>query len=139
MTTDTGSSADPPARADDTAPATKETAASARGAVAGETAYMRMEANPEFVGLRKAFRGFVFPMTVAFLVWYLLYVVMSAFARDFMATVVVGNINVAFIFGVLQFVSTFLIAWWYARFASRKLDPVAERLRIEVENDGGTR
>ena len=50
---------------------------------------------PRFVDLRRRFRNFVFPMTVAFLAWYLLYVVLSAFARDFMDTKVVGNINVA--------------------------------------------
>jgi uncharacterized membrane protein (DUF485 family) len=72
-------------------------------------------------------------MTIAFLAWYALYVVLSAYARDFMATEVVGNINVALVFGLLQFVSTFLIAWWYARYANRRLDPVADRLRAELE------
>lgn len=95
--------------------------------------YLATQQSPEFAGLRKALRGFVFPMTVAFLAWYALYVILSAYARDFMAAEVVGNINVALVFGLLQFVSTFVIAWLYARYASRKLDPVAERLREEVE------
>jgi uncharacterized membrane protein (DUF485 family) len=73
---------------------------------------------------------------VAFLVWYGLYVVLSAYARDFMGQKVVGNVNVALIFGLLQFVSTFLIAWWYTRWADRRLDPTAERLRNEVEGGG---
>jgi uncharacterized membrane protein (DUF485 family) len=42
---------------------------------------------------------------------------------------VVGNINVALVFGLLQFVSTFLIAWLYARHATRRLDPIADQLR----------
>jgi uncharacterized membrane protein (DUF485 family) len=67
-------------------------------------------------------------MTAAFLGWYLLYVVCSAWARDFMGQQIVGVINVAFVFGLLQFVSTFLIAWLYARYADRKLDPLAERV-----------
>jgi uncharacterized membrane protein (DUF485 family) len=92
-----------------------------------------MQRSEEFIGLRKALRGFVFPMTAAFFLWYALYVILSAYARDFMATKVVGNINVALIFGLLQFVSTFLIAWLYARFADRKLDPTADRLRAEME------
>jgi uncharacterized membrane protein (DUF485 family) len=95
--------------------------------------YLATQQSPEFAGLRKALRGFVFPMTVAFMVWYALYVILSAYARDFMGTEVVGHINVALIFGLLQFVSTFLIAWLYARYASRRLDPVAEKLREEVE------
>jgi len=51
-----------------------------------------------------------------------------------MGAKIVGNINVAFVFGVLQFVSTFVIAWLYARFASRKLDPAADALRARVES-----
>ena len=34
--------------------------------------------------------------------------------HDFMSTKVVGNINVALVFGLLQFVTTFLLAWLYA-------------------------
>ena len=39
----------------------------------------------------------------------------------------------ALIFGVLQFVSTFLIAWLYARYADRKFDPLADELRDQIE------
>ena len=45
-----------------------------------------------------------------------------------MGTKVVGNINVALVFGLLQFVTTFLIAWLYARFADRQLDPLADEI-----------
>jgi uncharacterized membrane protein (DUF485 family) len=96
--------------------------------------YSAMAASPEFDQLRRALRSFVFPMTVAFLAWYLLYVLLSAYARDFMGAKVAGNINVAFVFGILQFVSTFLIAWWYSRYAAAKIDPTAERLRHELEH-----
>jgi uncharacterized membrane protein (DUF485 family) len=98
--------------------------------------YAAMQSSPEFAGLRKTLRGFVFPWTVAFLVWYALYVILSAYARGFMDTKLVGHINVALVFGLLQFLSTFLIAWLYERFSSRRLDPVALRLRRRVENGG---
>ena len=94
---------------------------------------LAVQSSPEFAQLRRAFRRFVFPMTVAFLSWYLLYVLLSAYARGFMDTTVVGNINVAFVFGVLQFVSTFLIAWLYERYAARNLDPIAEKIKHELE------
>jgi uncharacterized membrane protein (DUF485 family) len=98
-----------------------------------DDAYLAVERSPEFASLRKALRRFVFPMTVAFFVWYALYVILSAYARDFMGVKIVGHINVALVFGLLQFVSTFLIAWMYARYASRRLDPLAEQLRVRVE------
>jgi uncharacterized membrane protein (DUF485 family) len=98
--------------------------------------FLAVQASPEFVRLRRALRGFVFPWTVVFIAWYALYVVLSAYARGFMSTKVVGNINIALIFGLLQFVSTFLIAWLYARFASRKLDPAADQVRASMGEGG---
>ncbi|MFC7547067.1 DUF485 domain-containing protein [Plantactinospora sp. GCM10030261] len=94
--------------------------------------YIAVARSDEFAGLRKALRGFVFPMTVAFFLWYALYVIMSAYARGFMGQVLFGHINVALIFGLLQFVTTFLIAWLYARYADRKLDPVADKIRGDL-------
>ncbi|GAA1740714.1 DUF485 domain-containing protein [Nonomuraea bangladeshensis] len=95
--------------------------------------YESVRESSEFQELKRRFRAWTFPMTVAFLVWYLLYVVMSGWARGFMATKVLGDINIGLIFGLLQFVSTFLIAWAYSRHAEKKLDPIADKLRHEVE------
>ena len=89
----------------------------------------------EFARLRKTFRSFAFPMTVVFLSWYLLYVVASGWARDFMGTEVWGNINVGYVFGLLQFVSTFLIAWLYERHMDNKVDPLAAKIRADLERE----
>jgi uncharacterized membrane protein (DUF485 family) len=93
--------------------------------------YDRLHESADFVELRKRYRGFVIPATVAFLSWYLLYVVMSNWATGFMSTQVVGNINVALVFGLLQFVTTFVLAWLYSRFSSSRLDPLAAKLERE--------
>ncbi|HLL66767.1 MAG TPA: DUF485 domain-containing protein [Micromonosporaceae bacterium] len=93
-----------------------------------------MAESPEFDALRRTLRRFIFPVSAAFLIWYALYVLLSAFARDFMSIKVFSNINVALIFGLLQFVTTFLIAWLYARYADRNFDAPAEKLRARVEN-----
>lgn len=100
---------------------------------------MAVQESPEFGALRKAFRGFVFPVTVAFLLWYGLYVVLSAYARGFMSTKVVGHINLALVFGLLQFVSTFVIAWAYTRWADRRFDTRAGQIRAEFQTgtEGG--
>ncbi|WP_278257680.1 DUF485 domain-containing protein [Nocardioides convexus] len=79
--------------------------------------------------LRRRYRGFVFPATIAFLAWYLLYVVLSNWAGDLMGRQVVGNVNVALVFGLLQFVTTFVIAWLYSRYSNAKLDPLARETR----------
>lgn len=103
--------------------------------------YDELHATPEFTRLRKTFREFVFPTTVAFLAWYLLYVVMSNWATGFMSKEVVGNVNVALVFGLLQFLTTFLIAWLYARYMGRNVDPIARDLekRYDDRIRGGAR
>ena len=95
-----------------------------------------MQRSDEFAQLRRKFRSFVFPMTVVFMVWSLLTVILSGWARDFMGQQLLGHINVAYVFGLLQFVSTFLIAWLYERHMNRDVDPLAADIRDELEGGG---
>ena len=95
--------------------------------------YLEVQNSQEFAELRKKFRGFVFPMTGAFLAWYFLYVVLATYATEFMSQKVVGNITVGLILGLLQFVTTFAITMYYARWADRELDPAAEKLAEHME------
>ncbi|QYN35864.1 DUF485 domain-containing protein [Pseudonocardia sp. DSM 110487] len=108
-------------------------AVSATGERSTGTIYEQMQATPEFVELRRKLRRFVFPMSVAFLLWYLLYVLLASFAPAFMAIPVFGNINIGLIIGLLQFVTTFVITTVYVRYANRHLDPAAEKIRHEIE------
>ena len=101
-------------------------------AVSGEE-YLAVQASPEFQELRSRLRRFVFPMSALFLIWYTIYVLLGAFAHDFMATKVWGDINVGIVIGLGQFVSTFAITFIYVRFANRELDPRAETIRSELE------
>ena len=78
-------------------------------------------------------RSFVFPMAVAFLLWYFAYVLLADYAVEFMSIKVWGNINVGLIMGLLQFVTTFAITGWYVSYSNRKLDPIAAEIRHEIE------
>lgn len=100
----------------------------------GGTPYEEVQAGEEFRHLKATFRRFVFPVTAAFLVWYFLYVFLSAYAVDFMSKKVFGNVNVGIIFGLLQFVTTFAITMWYRRWADREFDPTADALRERIES-----
>ncbi len=103
--------------------------------------YDELHASPEFDRLRSLYRGFAFPATVAFFAWYLLYVVTSNWASGFMNTTVGGNINMALLFGLLQFLTTFAIAWLYARYMNRNVDPIARSLEKQYDDrlGGGAR
>jgi uncharacterized membrane protein (DUF485 family) len=95
--------------------------------------YRQAQDSPEFTELRRRFRSFAVPMTVAFLAWYLLYVLLSSYAHDFMATKVFGNINIGLLMGLGQFVTTFLITTLYVRHAARSTDPIADEMRDRLE------
>lgn len=107
------------------------------GGTPDPAAYVRAQTSPEFVELRNRYRGFSFPMTAVFLVWYFAFVLAAVFAPGWMSTPVWGNVNIGIVFGLLQFVSTGLITWLYVRHATTKLDPLATEIREQLE--GGAR
>ena len=95
--------------------------------------YRQAQDSAEFTELRKRFRSFVVPTTVAFLVWYFLYVLLSTYAPSLMETKVFGNINLGILLGLGQFVTTFLITQLYVRHAARSMDPIAAEMRDRLE------
>lgn len=97
------------------------------------TAYVETEAAPRFRELKRRHRSFVFPVAALFLLWYFAYVLLAAYAPAFMAQPVFGNVNVGLLFGLGQFVTTFGITTWYVWFANRRLDPIADEIRGELE------
>ena len=67
---------------------------------------------------------------------YFVYVILAAYAHDFMSQRLVSNINVGLVMGLLQFVTTFAVTWAYVRYADRVLDPRSARIRDEMEAEG---
>jgi uncharacterized membrane protein (DUF485 family) len=102
-----------------------------------EHQWAQVQQSADFTELRRRLRRFVFPMTGVFLVWYLVYVLLADYAHGFMSTKLVGNINIALVLGLLQFVSTFVITMVYVRYANRRLDPQAGKIREEIEGVSG--
>lgn len=96
--------------------------------------FQQVQASPEFSQLRRTQRSFAFPMAVVFLVWYFVYVLLAAYAPEFMAIKVWGNINIGIVLGLLQFVSTFAITAAYVAFSNRRLDPQAVAIREDLED-----
>jgi uncharacterized membrane protein (DUF485 family) len=95
--------------------------------------YREAQNSPEFVELKRRFRRFAFPMTAAFFSWYLLYVLLSTYAHDFMSTEVFGNVNVGLLLGLGQFVTTFAITHLYVAHANKQTDPIADEMRERLE------
>lgn len=95
--------------------------------------YVAVEQSPRFMELKRRQRSFVFPLAIAFLVWYFTFVLLSSFAPEFMAQPVWGHITVGLLLGLGQFVTTFAITMGYVAYANRVLDPISEELRDELE------
>jgi uncharacterized membrane protein (DUF485 family) len=99
----------------------------------GEPDFVAIQDSDEFIQLRARLRRFVFPVSALFLGWYLLYVLLAAYARAFMSIQLVGEINIGMVLGFLQFVSTAAITVWYVRFARDRIDPTSAHIRSRAE------
>jgi len=99
--------------------------------------YEAVRASRDFWTIQRRYGSFVRPVCTLFIIWYFLFVVIAVFAPGFMRISVFGDVNVGLCFGVLQFVSTFAIAVSYRRWARRRLDPLADRLRQRLEGGRG--
>ena len=103
----------------------------------GEIDYIAVERSPRFLTLKRTQRSFIFPMAAFFLLWYFGYVLLAAFAPDFMGQRVWGDITIGLLLGLGQFVTTFAITMTYVSFANRKLDPLAAQISEELEEAQG--
>ncbi|MFJ5033205.1 DUF485 domain-containing protein [Streptomyces sp. NPDC088560] len=111
---------------------------SARGeqsgpAVRTRDVYVEVQRSAAFQEVRSRYRRFVVPGVVAFLVWYVGYVVAATAAPGLMARPVAGAVNVGMLAGLGQFLSTFLLAWAYARHARLRRDRAALELRWDTQ------
>jgi uncharacterized membrane protein (DUF485 family) len=89
----------------------------------------RMSVDPRFVKLRRRFALQAGVLVGAFLISYMSYLLLSAYARDFMSVQIVDPVNVALLMGIGQFLLTFVLAWAFGRFSAHSIDPLAEEIR----------
>ncbi len=105
----------------------------AHGAPGTAGVYLEVQRSPAFQEVRRRYRRFAFPATLAFLLWYLAYVVAATAAPGLMARPVAGAVNVAMVAGLGQFLTTFLLTWAYARHARLRRDRAALELRWDTQ------
>ncbi|MFJ6614864.1 DUF485 domain-containing protein [Streptomyces sp. NPDC091289] len=95
--------------------------------------YLEVHRSAAFREVRRRYRRFVAPAALAFLLWYLAYVVAATTAPGLMARPVAGAVNVAMVAGLGQFLTTFLLTWAYARHARLRRDRAALDLRWDTQ------
>lgn len=91
--------------------------------------FAAIQRSPAFTDLRSRLRRFIFPVSLLFFAWYMTYVLLAAYAHDFMSRKVFGEVNVAMLLGLSQFVTTVLITIAYVRYAKRHVDPQVALIR----------
>ncbi|WP_225826668.1 DUF485 domain-containing protein [Streptomyces naphthomycinicus] len=95
--------------------------------------YVQVQRSQAFQEVRGRYRRFVVPGAAAFLIWYVGYVVAATAAPGLMARPVAGAVNVAMLAGLGQFLTTFVLAWAYARHARLRRDRPALDLRWDTQ------
>ncbi|MFF2009931.1 DUF485 domain-containing protein [Streptomyces sp. NPDC058195] len=103
-----------------------------RGLSAAEI-YLEVQRSEAFQEVRRRYRRFVVPATLAFFLWYLAYVVAAVAVPGLMDRPVAGAVNVAMLAGIGQFLTTFLLTWAYARHARLRRDRAALELRWQTQ------
>jgi uncharacterized membrane protein (DUF485 family) len=88
-----------------------------------------LAASPEFRRLITARRNFIIPATIFFLVYYFALPLGNGLAPSLMNTKVIGNINLAYLFALSEFVMAWILAGVYISRANRIFDPMAAAVR----------
>jgi uncharacterized membrane protein (DUF485 family) len=107
----------------------------ATGRLASEETVTATEAvgkDPEMVELENRHRRFVWPATAFFLVYYLALNVLAGTSPDLMGNKLFGEFTFGYLFALSQFLMAFVVAWVYARWAARRIDPLATDLREKL-------
>src|SRR5438270_3981188 len=99
------------------------------GANASPSKWEALASSPEFRRLIMAKRNFIIPATIFFLVYYFALPLGNGLAPSLMNTKVIGNINLAYLFALSEFVMAWILAAVYIRRANRVFDPLAAAVR----------
>lgn len=82
---------------------------------APQAAWSAVEAEPQFRELVAARRRFIVPATVFFIIYYFALPVLVGYHPGLMDRDVVGDINLAYLFALSQFVMAWVVMWMYVR------------------------
>jgi uncharacterized membrane protein (DUF485 family) len=94
-----------------------------------------IERSPEFQELVHRRRRFVIPCTIFFLSWYMGFILLTAYAEDFMGERIYQGLTVGYCLALTQFAMVLVLGLWYLRKSDREFDPLAERAIAAYADD----
>ena len=86
-----------------------------------------IERSPEFEELVRKRRAFVLPGTIFYLAWYMGFILLVAYAEDFMSKRVYEGLTVGYCLALTQFVMVLVLGLLYLRKSDNDFDPLAEK------------
>ncbi len=86
-----------------------------------------IERSPEFQELVKRRKAFVLPGTIFYLTWYMGFILLVAYAEDFMASRVYQGLTVGYCLALTQFVMVVVLGLLYLRKSENEFDPLAAK------------
>jgi uncharacterized membrane protein (DUF485 family) len=100
---------------------------------ADKTEWDRIAETREFKDLMATKKIFIIPAFVFFIVYYFLLPILVGYAPQFMATKVIGEVNLAYLFALSQFFMAWTVAWLYVK-AANNFDRLAKDIIKQAES-----
>src|ERR1700758_5056927 len=104
---------------------------------ASQTEWDRIANTQDFKDLMATKKVFIIPAFVFFIVYYFALPVLVGYAPQFMATKVIGVVNLAYLFALSQFFMAWTIAWLYVK-AAGDFDKLAKDIIENAESRAQT-
>ena len=101
----------------------------------GDIDWEEIERSPEFQELVKKRKSFVVPGTIFFLVWYMGFILLVAYAEDFMSERVYEGLTVGYCLALTQFVMVLVLGLLYLRKSANEFDPLAQKAIERYSHD----
>ena len=102
----------------------------------GSTQWDKIAASQQFKDLMATKKIFIVQAFVFFVVYYFALPVLVGYAPNFMATKVIGNVNIAYLFALSQFAVAWIIAGLYVK-AANDFDRMSKDIIEKADGQGG--
>jgi uncharacterized membrane protein (DUF485 family) len=93
----------------------------------GKIDWEAIEASPEFQELVRSRRSFVLPGTIFYLTWYMGFILLTAYAPDFMSERVYEGLTVGYCLALTQFLMVLVLGLMYLSRSAKVYDPLAAK------------
>jgi uncharacterized membrane protein (DUF485 family) len=103
--------------------------------VTADDRYVAAYNSMEFTALRRRSNAFLTGACVFFYGWWFAGILLATFVPDFFRQKLGGPVNVGLLYVFLTLTLVLVVAVVYLRFASTRLDPASEEIRVALEGD----